>query len=298
MVFPSAPTTSLFCFYFMRSRTSLLHGMSNVLHQNFRNITKYDDLTFSVTAAEAKPDLLYLIGSSVLAIPMHFYQDFAEDYVQRYQWRMEPTTGAYEVLPENVDKGRSITLTAVPNWWAREKKHYRYRYNWSGGTFASSATVTGGSSSSKWRTRPLRGEWHRSGHLVQQIQRFGAKRGQRGHCSDHVLQPGPAAELEHVDQFDATDSQGSECAPGAAICEQLGPGVPEDLPRRRGAHAERLRTGTSPSPSPTSRRVRSIPRRPPSASPRPGSPNGTLRASFAMRRVIASHSPSPAPMPA
>jgi microcin C transport system substrate-binding protein len=119
----------LFCFYFMRSPHIVDPWYNDHYTKNFRNITKYDDLTFSVTAAEAKPDLLYLIGSSVYAKPMHFYQDFAEDYVQRYQWRMEPTTGAYEVLPENVDKGRSVTLTAVPNWWAREKKHYRYRYN-------------------------------------------------------------------------------------------------------------------------------------------------------------------------
>jgi len=47
----------------------------------------------------------------------------------RYQWRKMPTTGAYDIKPEDVKFGRSITLTRVKNWWAKDKKYYRYRFN-------------------------------------------------------------------------------------------------------------------------------------------------------------------------
>lgn len=118
----------LFCFYFMRSPNIVDPWYNDAYKTKISKITKYDDLTISITLPETKPDLLYRT-SLVRPLPIHFYRDFAEDYVRHYQWHMEPTTGAYQVLPENIDKGRGITLTKVPNWWARDKKHFRFRYN-------------------------------------------------------------------------------------------------------------------------------------------------------------------------
>jgi microcin C transport system substrate-binding protein len=51
------------------------------------------------------------------------------DYVERYQWRFVPTTGAYEVRDEDVRKGRSMTLTRVRDWWAKDNRYYRNRFN-------------------------------------------------------------------------------------------------------------------------------------------------------------------------
>ena len=59
----------------------------------------------------------------------HFYAEYGPDYEERYQWRFPPTTGAYEVLPEDIVKGASITQTRVKNWWAKDRKYYRYRFN-------------------------------------------------------------------------------------------------------------------------------------------------------------------------
>ncbi len=118
-----------FCFYFMRSPHIVDPWYNDYYTTKFQKITKYDDLTLGITYHEAKPDLLYRVSSSVRPVPMHFYKDFAEDYVQHYQWHMEPTTGAYQILPANIEKGRRISLTKVPNWWAHDLKHFRYRYN-------------------------------------------------------------------------------------------------------------------------------------------------------------------------
>jgi microcin C transport system substrate-binding protein len=61
--------------------------------------------------------------------PQHFYKELGDDYVERYQWLFVPTTGAYEVRDEDIRKGRSIALTRVKNWWAKDKKFWRYTYN-------------------------------------------------------------------------------------------------------------------------------------------------------------------------
>ena len=69
-----------------------------------RRWSKYDDLTISVTLPESKPDILY--RAALRPVPMHFYKEFADDYTEFYQWAFEPTTGPYEVRPENVSKGQ------------------------------------------------------------------------------------------------------------------------------------------------------------------------------------------------
>lgn len=117
-----------FCFYFMRCDYTADLWYQDFYTNKFSSITRFDDLTIAITLPEKKPDVLYR-AVSVRPVPTHFYHDLADDWVSHYQWQFEPTTGAYEVRPENVDKGRSITLTKVPDWWAARHRHHRYRYN-------------------------------------------------------------------------------------------------------------------------------------------------------------------------
>jgi len=95
--------------------------------EQFANVTVYDDMTLSVTLPEEKPDM-YSSTALSPASPS-FYAEYGPDYKERYQWRVPPTTGAYQVTSENVKKGRSITLTRVKDWWAKDRKYYRYRNN-------------------------------------------------------------------------------------------------------------------------------------------------------------------------
>jgi microcin C transport system substrate-binding protein len=102
--------------------------MLNYFKQRFTNITKYDDDTISITFWKAKPDLADQLGS-FLPIPEHFYRQLGPDYPQRYQWRLEPTTGAYTIKPEDIHRGVAIDLTRVPNWWANNKPFFRHTEN-------------------------------------------------------------------------------------------------------------------------------------------------------------------------
>ena len=96
--------------------------------ETYRNITKYDDHTISITLTNARPD----IRDRVLAlrpVPQHFFRSMGEDFVERYQWSFVPTTGPYVIRDEDLVQGRSITLTRLEDWWAKDKKFFRHRYN-------------------------------------------------------------------------------------------------------------------------------------------------------------------------
>jgi microcin C transport system substrate-binding protein len=118
----------LFMFFFYRSPYIMAPWYNNFYSTTYTNITRYDEHTISITMAERKPDMDER-ALLLRPIPRHFYAELGEDYVERYQWQFEPTAGAYVVRDQDVRKGRSIALTRVKDWWARDKKHFRYRFN-------------------------------------------------------------------------------------------------------------------------------------------------------------------------
>lgn len=118
----------MFMFWMYRSPYIRAPWYNNWYSTQYTNITRYDDHTVSITTASQKPDF----HSKVLELhpmPRHFFRELGEDYVERYQWRFVPTTGAYVVRDEDIKKGRSITLTRTENWWAKDNKYWRYRFN-------------------------------------------------------------------------------------------------------------------------------------------------------------------------
>ena len=125
------PITSddfFFMFFINQSTYIVAPWYNNWYSTQYTNITKYDDLTFSISVPEAKPDM----NSRVLELrPMaaHFFKELGDDYVERYQWRFQTTTSPYLLDDKNLKKGRSVTFTRDKDWWAKDKKHWRYRFN-------------------------------------------------------------------------------------------------------------------------------------------------------------------------
>jgi microcin C transport system substrate-binding protein len=117
-----------FMFFFYQSTYIRQPWYNNWYTRSYTDVTRYDDLTFSIGMPEVKPD----VAAQVLElepIPEHFYKEVGDDFPERYQWRFQPTTGAYVVRDEDIKKGESIALTRNKDWWARDKKFWRYRYN-------------------------------------------------------------------------------------------------------------------------------------------------------------------------
>ncbi len=116
--------------------TTYIHVSDNIVNpfskqfyrENIAQIAMYDDLTLSISLPEAKIYAPVIAGAINPSSPK-FYSEYGPDYAERYQWRFPPTTGAYEVLPGGIVNGVSITQTHVKNWWAKDRKYYKYRFN-------------------------------------------------------------------------------------------------------------------------------------------------------------------------
>jgi len=96
-------------------------------HDQFWNITRYDAKTLSITLNKAKPLTPYF--ANLVPYPRHFYKEVGPDFESRYNWRPHLTTGGYVIKSEDVVKGRSITLSRVKNWWAKDRKYSKNTCN-------------------------------------------------------------------------------------------------------------------------------------------------------------------------
>ena len=132
---PAVTTDDVFfMFWFFQSRYIQAPWYNNYygIGETYTRITRYDTHTFAVTLTDSRPDLL----SRVLGLrpsPAHFYRELGDDFVTRYNWRFEPTTGPWVItdaeLKRTSTSRNNITLSRLENWWANEKPQFRYRYN-------------------------------------------------------------------------------------------------------------------------------------------------------------------------
>jgi microcin C transport system substrate-binding protein len=125
---PVTTADVVFTFYMMRSPDLGEPWYNNFYSKRYERLTVYDNLTFSLTAPERKPSLDVDISQFAL-YARHAFKDFGPGWLERYQWRTLPTTGAYTLLDRDVEKGRSVTLTRVQDWWAKDKRFFRGRFN-------------------------------------------------------------------------------------------------------------------------------------------------------------------------
>jgi microcin C transport system substrate-binding protein len=122
----------LFSWYLFRSPLLNDPWINDYFTKTFTALTIYDAHTFSATLKELRPDIVARVGDPNAAMPpfpRHFYKDFGPDWVSKYNWRIQPTTGAYTIREEDVRRTTSITLSHVKNWWAQEKPFARGRFN-------------------------------------------------------------------------------------------------------------------------------------------------------------------------
>ncbi len=116
-----------FTFYFMRSPHLRAPWYNDFYTTKYTRLTLYDERTFALTFPADKPDLERFLEHTVY--PRHAYQDFGAGWIERFQWRVMPKVGPYSVREEDIKKGRSITLRRDANWWAKDKRFFRGRFN-------------------------------------------------------------------------------------------------------------------------------------------------------------------------
>jgi len=116
-----------YLFYFMRSTHIQDPWYNNWYSTQFSSITQFDDLTFCIRLSHPKP--YPLSNANQIPIPSHYFGTLSSDFPRRYQWAFPPTTGPYRLRPEDIKKGRSLTLSRVCDWWAKNERYYRGRFN-------------------------------------------------------------------------------------------------------------------------------------------------------------------------
>jgi hypothetical protein len=115
-------------FYVMQSPYIEDPWYNNNYTEKFACITTYGDRIYSITLPYPYPQPIGSAGVAPLC--SSFFREFGPDFLKRYQWRKAPTTGAYDIdVDGGLIKGQRIIMHRVKDWWARDRRHYRYRYN-------------------------------------------------------------------------------------------------------------------------------------------------------------------------
>ncbi|MBK1835525.1 ABC transporter substrate-binding protein [Roseibacillus ishigakijimensis] len=98
------------------------------IREQFAQFAVYAPDKLAITMPEAKPLMPYQCGG-IGPGATHFYDEFGPDFEERYQWVIPPNSSAYRLEEGDLVKGESLTLTRVDDWWLRDRKFYRYRFN-------------------------------------------------------------------------------------------------------------------------------------------------------------------------
>lgn len=110
---------------FMRSEHIVAPWYNDYYTKEIDKIIVYDDYTLAVVSTKQVPDLHIKIG--ITPIPRHFYGKLNEDFVMKYNWKIAPNTGPYQIA--DFKKGKYITFERKKDWWAKDLRCVKNRFN-------------------------------------------------------------------------------------------------------------------------------------------------------------------------
>ena len=110
---------------FMRSEHIVAPWYNDYYTREIESVTAFDDYTIAVKSTKAVPDLYLKLGIS--PVPEHFYRNLGPDFVSDFNWAIVPNTGAYQI--SEFKKGRFIRFSRKKQWWAKDKRFFKNRFN-------------------------------------------------------------------------------------------------------------------------------------------------------------------------
>ncbi len=110
---------------FMRSKHIIAPWYNDYYSKEIEKVVVYDDHTLAVVAMKAQPDLHLRVGIS--PTPRHFYGELGKDFVKKYNWKIAPNTGAYQIA--DFKKGKSVRFKRKKGWWAKDLRYFKNRFN-------------------------------------------------------------------------------------------------------------------------------------------------------------------------
>jgi microcin C transport system substrate-binding protein len=110
---------------FMRSEQIIAPWYNDYYSKEIDKILVFDDYTIGVKSTKAVPDLHLKIGIS--PTPRHFYGTLDDTFVQQYNWKIVPNTGAYQI--SDFEKGKFVKFKRKKDWWAKNNRYFKHRFN-------------------------------------------------------------------------------------------------------------------------------------------------------------------------
>lgn len=110
---------------FMRSEHIIAPWYNDYYTKEIEAVIVYDDYTIGVKSTKAVPDLHLKLGISPM--PEHYFGVLDETFVQKYNWKIVPNTGAYQI--NDFKKGKFIKFKRKKDWWAKDNKFLKNRFN-------------------------------------------------------------------------------------------------------------------------------------------------------------------------
>lgn len=110
---------------FMRSEQIIAPWYNDYYTKEIEKVIVYDDYTIGVMSTKAVPELHMQIN--IRPTPRHFYKDLNSTFVQDFNWKIVPNTGAYQI--SSFEKGKNVKFKRKKDWWAKDKLYFKNRFN-------------------------------------------------------------------------------------------------------------------------------------------------------------------------
>jgi microcin C transport system substrate-binding protein len=110
---------------FMRSKKIVAPWYNDYYAKEIDKVTVYDDLTLAVASTKAQPDLHLILG--IGPIPRHFFGQLGDDFVRKYNWKIVPNTGPYQI--SDFKKGKYVKFKRKREWWGKDLYYFKNRFN-------------------------------------------------------------------------------------------------------------------------------------------------------------------------
>lgn len=115
-----------FTMEFMRSKELVAPWYNTYYTDEIGGVVIFDKHTISVSTTTPRPKIELPEHVSITPQPRHFYKDM-KGFVKKYNWKPAPNSGPYYI--SEIKKGKSITFRRKKNWWAKDLKYYKNRFN-------------------------------------------------------------------------------------------------------------------------------------------------------------------------
>ena len=122
---PVTATDFAYTLEFMRAKEIVAPWYNDYYSREIDRVDIFDDHTLAVVSTKAQPDLHLKIGIS--PTPRHFYGQLDDQFVQKFNWKIVPNTGPYQIA--DFRKGKHVLFKRKKDWWAKDLYYFQNRFN-------------------------------------------------------------------------------------------------------------------------------------------------------------------------